>query len=556
MLIETVPVSGCRNLNGRLNSVVSRDSGETMNQVSDLRLGGRLLALATVICGGFAAAALISALHNTQGSALNQSDTTGPGRQIVQQEGRRVRGNHPPAVTTFHPRPQTVRRATPKAARPRPRGAQLVSGTSTKHPATVASRSQGPAPSVRQQGVYVPVNVHPVTVNVDGAGLAGQLSRVVDDINGILAAHRDAVPRHPVTETPIPSDQSLQNKTDDGSDRLTQIDARLRDLSDTLESLRLESRSAVTQLREGFEQAGLTTDLVADIRHSLEDHRQLLADSVHGVPAEVPAIEEQPDPESRSTSDEDLHVADRQPADTEPELASPDSTSDTQINSAENFAASFESEDPTQDLEPTAPYFPLFGDEDRGPIRQTSEKAVASKSETMTSRGTPILFERASSFAEPENDFPRVIVRRSPNNPEESESSGATRREDRAAPNPFRRGDFMNFSSAPTSETQRLISGVANDISKPRRRFNPRFRFPKQASSSSTTPLPLSLRGRKDRDVDALGASVSASDLVSRMTRNPPQYPRLSVPPRIRNPSVLHRLGSAIRGLGQDSNVD
>jgi hypothetical protein len=81
--------------------------------------------------------------------------------------------------------------------------------------------------------VYVPVTVHPVTVNVDNSGFAAELARVSRRIEQLTGTETSEVPRS------TPAD------TVDGKTRLDQIDERLSQLNDVIGDLAEARKSAV-----------------------------------------------------------------------------------------------------------------------------------------------------------------------------------------------------------------------------------------------------------------------------------------------------------------------
>jgi hypothetical protein len=269
-------------------TTVSPDGDDTMtqNHNSDIRLGSQLLTTATMICTGFAVAALVVYLRGDSISvqANNESPTpTSTEQQLSAEltEQEQLEDIRMAEVVAAAPSPfdgieQNIR----TVARHRPRHTQVVSQTNT----TSHERSYDRGTALPgKHGVYVPVNVHPVTVNIDGSVFSEQLTRVAKGVDQMLASHRTVLSSKDVVGISRSADESGHNKLSRQEERLTQIGASLRELSVTVESLRTQSQAATANQNDSRHQAELATQLMVQFQNTLTEHRQLLADASRTV---------------------------------------------------------------------------------------------------------------------------------------------------------------------------------------------------------------------------------------------------------------------------------
>ncbi len=572
-----MPALGSGNIDRCIYSAVSRDSGKTMNQLSDLRLGARLLCTATLfVCIVSSLAALLPVLRGKSCFAVTGTHKSDSVPRPVQ-AGQKGFNDFQTVAGPSQPKKKHVHDTGPDAATRRPPVTQMIARVCTVEAAAHDSDSQQSSPALPLPRVHVPVNVHPVTVNVDGSGFADQLSRLANGIDGILAAQQDALPRHMALSASESLRKTSQNMQNHGADLLTQIDANLRELSKTVESLRTESRTAVTQLKQEFKQVELTSELVEEFRLTLAGHRKILDDPdytspeptsrnamVGGLslkirctpPDATPGTEQKPDPGTASSSGENQDIVVQQSTETELESAVQDESKDPVTSDVQNSAAQIEAEDHTPDTRTL--FFPFIRQEDDRPVAESSKEGPAIQSETVIPRRTPTAFKRTFSFAmPPTNSLDPDVGSTAPEKPEQTESSRPMSREKSTAPlTAFPDGSGSQFST-PAAVTQKVNSSAATGSRSSRRQLNPRFVFPKQTMSRPTRSQPSSMQSRMARGVKAVqDLSGNGRNLVSEMTQSRPRHPRFPAPSRMKHPTILHRLGASIRSVGRVRTVE
>lgn len=247
-----------------------------MDQNSDIRLSGRLLATATLICAGFAVATLIPVLR--QGDAEDPMDhaaaTAGADASLRPAEAQEF--VIPPADLSPDNTPAEIVRAV----------AQDGASSDPIH----ASASAMPGSS----GVYVPVTVHPVTVTMDGSAFAEQLARVASGMDEMLTVQRGFLENHRFAQSSGETRTADWNTPAPHETRLNNIDATLRELTESVESLRSESHLAVNRLAEDLQQAENTTELLREFQRTLAEHRQFLARESDGSTPASPRIARHP----------------------------------------------------------------------------------------------------------------------------------------------------------------------------------------------------------------------------------------------------------------------
>lgn len=263
-----------------------------MDENSDIRLGGRLMATATLICAGFAAATLIPVLHSSS-SSTDHDSAAAQQAAIEQQPAESAEYIIPPAGGSTQLAPPVT--------------AGSDTGTTVRLARSVAQDYPGP----NGQGVYVPVTVHPVTVTVDGAAFAEQLSSITNGVNEMLTVQRNVLESQLITQSPGNGRLSDWNAPAPQEARLNEIDATLRQLTESVETLRSESHLAANRLQ----QAENTAELLQEFQRTLAEHRQILAQTSQRADPAAPRIAQHP-----GTAAEPL-VDDAAPADSGTQLS-------------------------------------------------------------------------------------------------------------------------------------------------------------------------------------------------------------------------------------------
>lgn len=297
------------NLDRFRTSAVSRGSGDTMKQISDIRLGGTLLSVATLICGGFAIAALIPLIHWNPGEPVSNAPTSAATQPLLHKEQHRFH-EFQTAPTDSRQRQEPGESASHDIA--------LEEGNSVSQVVSRGSTGGDPGfeQTTSQRGVYVPVTVHPVTVNVDGSALAEQLSVLAEGIDEMVAAQRQT---YQVATVPPSAGGTTGSRTGPHDERLSQIDASVRELLSKVETLRAESRTADSRLTEEVRQAKMASDLMQEFRLALAEHRQFLADSPRSFSPSAARIAQHAEPSPDALSDEHEELLIPEPVDLEPE---------------------------------------------------------------------------------------------------------------------------------------------------------------------------------------------------------------------------------------------
>ena len=295
------------NLDRFRTSAVSRGSGDTMKQISDIRLGGTLLSVATFICGGFAIAALIPLIHWNPGEPALNAPTSAATQPRVHREQHRFH-EFQTAPIDSHPWQEPGQSASDDIAfEEGPPASKVVTRGST-------GGDPGFEQTTSQRGVYVPVNV-----NVDGSALAEQLSVLADGIDKMVAAQRQASQTYQVATVPPSAGGTIGSRTGHHDERLTQIDASVRELLNKVETLQAESRTADSRLTEEVRQAKMASDLMQEFRLALAEHRQFLADSPRSFSTSAARIAQHAEPGADALPDEHEELLIPEPVDLEPE---------------------------------------------------------------------------------------------------------------------------------------------------------------------------------------------------------------------------------------------
>lgn len=284
-----------------------------MKQISDIRLGGTLLSVATLICGGFAIAALIPLILWNPGEPASDAAPPAPTQPLAHKEQQRF---HEFQTT---PMDSQTEQETAESA-----SGDIAFGEGNSVSQIVRRGSTGGDPGLEpptsQRGVYVPVTVHPVTVNVDGSALAEQLSVLAAGLDEMVAAQREASQSFQLATAPPSAIDPTGSRTGRHEDRLTQIDVSVRELLNKVETLQTESRTADSMLTEEVRRAKMASDLVQDFRLALAEHRQFLADSPRSFPGSAARIAQHAEPGPDASSDELEDLLIPEPVDMEPEL--------------------------------------------------------------------------------------------------------------------------------------------------------------------------------------------------------------------------------------------
>ena len=553
-LFETVTALRYGKIDSIIYSAVSRDSGKTMNQLSDLRLGARLLCTATVfVCIVFASAALIPALRGKGYFAVTGNHES----DLARRTGQTAREDFSDFQTVVEPlnrnQIHSGHTGSDVTVRNSP-AAQMITRTYTVGSSDHGSDLSQSSPAVLPHGVHVPVNVHPVTVNVDGSGFADQLSRISNGIDGILAAQRDALPRQLSVMAPKPYGDTRQNMSSQDANLLTQIDAGLRELFGTVESLRAESRTAVTQLRQEFKEEFQLT--FAEHRKNLRPGGDISADLIPGnttvgglslkirctPPGQTPETEpktdsgttltftenqdaaveqstqQSPDSDHVSSCGENKETVCQPLAQCEPDSSAPaiaaknpdgvvqQSTEGVSTDSEQESAVRVESPDAGNSSvqiagtqvkmeggiqEADTPFFPFTRPETDRPVPGASEKTAVVESKGLSPRRLPISFKRTFSFAMPSTD--------SPTSEAECPASKTTEQTESSSPMNGEKSTVPIAGSSDGSERQFGTSPALtqkmkfkSDTGNRNRHLphNPRFTFPKQTTSRPARPHP------------------------------------------------------------------
>lgn len=252
------------------------------------------MTLATVICCTFAAVALISVLRNSeslQAAAVADSEppTAPPAEQqtpeltlesadldmfeeipLESDPFAEVSDNEPAEVTFEHNHHRTT---------------QVVSHSApSEHltPAEPSSESHSYAIPT-ERSLYVPVTVHPVTVNVDGTVFADEVSRLASSVDEMLEVQRTAIAQQAEARTNASQDHAVQEQLRERDRQLDQIDSSLRRLTESVETLRAESRRADAELTGKLHRDESASHLIREFRETLNEHRRLLERSAHQV---------------------------------------------------------------------------------------------------------------------------------------------------------------------------------------------------------------------------------------------------------------------------------
>ncbi len=252
------------------------------------------MTLATVICCTFAAVALIPLLRSTKpvhAASVEQADPTGLA-PAPQQE----------TVAKAEPMELDMFEAIPLESDPFAEGTsneqtevtfeqnhqrptQVVSHsapaeeTTTIEPSTDSHSYEIPT----ERSLYVPVTVHPVTVNVDGTVFADEVSRLASSVDEMLQVQRTAIAQQATARENASNDQAVQTQLRERDSQLAQIDSSLKRLTESVETLRAESRRADAELSGKLHRDESSTHLIREFRQTLNEHRRLLERSAHQV---------------------------------------------------------------------------------------------------------------------------------------------------------------------------------------------------------------------------------------------------------------------------------
>ncbi len=239
-----------------------------MNHSSDIRRGSRFLAAATLISVGFAAAALIAALNRPR-PAAESSSRAAP---------------MPPGHATPHP--SAADRASVShghAAHPRDSQPNYVA-TQQTFPIDITPGTTGLQHETHEfstpegTSIYVPVTVHPVSVKFSDSALSDQLHELTHHVENVLEGQQ--VIRDRQEQVLSEQQAALARQTTALSElqqqRLAEIDATLTRLTQSINELRLESRTAVAELSHEIAETSDRSELIAELRQRLDDHRRLL----------------------------------------------------------------------------------------------------------------------------------------------------------------------------------------------------------------------------------------------------------------------------------------
>ena len=239
-----------------------------MNENSDIRTGGRALTAATIICCLFAATATVSALRTSDAVRTHQLAVASGSTAAT----RKTTSVGHVAKSSGQVMPVDV--VVDQFARTGIQETLAVSAGHTPITSVVSTTpiDELPASALDKRGIYVPVTVHPVTVNLDGAAFAEQMGRLADNMGEALAAR----------PTPMPIDVAALNSVEDRiqvamrDDRLSKIDSNLERLTTKVDSLMSESRRADASLNNELQQKVASSQLVDEFRQTLAEHRELL----------------------------------------------------------------------------------------------------------------------------------------------------------------------------------------------------------------------------------------------------------------------------------------
>ncbi|MCH2203767.1 MAG: hypothetical protein MK102_17505, partial [Fuerstiella sp.] len=110
------------------------------------------------------------------------------------------------------------------------------------------------------------------------------------------AVHRHTLVGSPVVHPITSAARSTDNAVASENEQLTKLNESLLKLSHDFDTLRLESRTAVRQLADDFNQTESAAELLDELRQTLIDHRHLLANNTQSHPLPVTRIAQQPGP--------------------------------------------------------------------------------------------------------------------------------------------------------------------------------------------------------------------------------------------------------------------
>jgi|GEM_PF-4816368 len=248
------------------------------------------MTLATVICCAFAAVALISVLRNSESLQAAAVADSAPSAQqqtpklemgsadldvfeeipLESDPFAEVSGNQPAELTSEQNHHRTT---------------QVVSHSAPAEEFTSAEPSTESHSYVipTERSLYVPVTVHPVTVNVDGTVFADEVSRLASSVDEMLEVQRAAMVQQAEARRNASQDHVVQEQLRERDRQLDQIDTSLQRLTESVEILRAESRRADAELTGKLHRDESTAHLIREFRATLNEHRQLLERSAHQV---------------------------------------------------------------------------------------------------------------------------------------------------------------------------------------------------------------------------------------------------------------------------------
>ncbi len=252
------------------------------------------MTLATVICCTLATVALIPVLRSAESG---QNAPVGPPAtaDIVPAPQRQLELTREPVeADIFETIPlETDPFADVSAAVPiqesfeqnHHRATQVVSHSApVAHAATASEVTDSHRYSIpTERSLYVPVTVHPVTVNVDGAAFADEVSRLAGSVDEMVELQRFALSQQEAVRENTTQDEAVQAQLRERDNQLAQIDLSLKHLTESVETLRAESRRADAELSGKLKQDQSTSRLISEFQQTLAEHRRLLERSAHRV---------------------------------------------------------------------------------------------------------------------------------------------------------------------------------------------------------------------------------------------------------------------------------
>ena len=254
-----------------------------MTANSDLRLSRTLLLAVTILAGIFAGVSVVTTLKRrserpwrivkpvdieksldstarvfNEFASLEVASRTEASARIALQPGVPSQADSL-KITTVYPATRTIHR----------RSARMDSPDAS----TAGIRPKG------DDGICVPVNMHPVTVHLEGSAISGEMARPADDINRILETQRTIQKTRPAA---LPVSQTASDPNDEHPGRmnvarLEQIDASIRELSSSFESLRDETRAAVAGTSSELTRSRIASEQIARQQQELKAHCDELA---------------------------------------------------------------------------------------------------------------------------------------------------------------------------------------------------------------------------------------------------------------------------------------